>query len=58
MKEKPPFLSIEEMEALTPNERVEAVKERIVTSWDEVPEDFRNRIFSRARSRELERREG
>jgi len=38
-----PFVSVQDMEAMTPNERLEAVAARTVTNPEDVPEDVRER---------------
>jgi hypothetical protein len=43
-----PLLSVEDMEAMTPNERLEAVAVRTVTNSDGVPDDVRARARAAA----------
>ncbi len=45
-----PFISVDELELMTPNERLAAVRDRVVTDLDELPEDFRSRIIATAQS--------
>lgn len=48
MAEKREILSAEQLDAMTPDERAMALRDRIVTDPDEVPEDFKRRIYDRA----------
>ena len=48
MTNDPERLSAEQLDAMTPHERLEAFRERIVTDPDELPEHFRRKIFTRA----------
>jgi len=47
--DKREILSAEELDAMTPDERAAAFRERIVTDPDQLPEDFRRRIYERAK---------
>ena len=40
--------SAEQLDAMTPVERAQAFRDRIITDPDEVPEDFRRKIYDRA----------
>ena len=55
MADQPAFISIEELEAMTPNERVAAFRERTVKDLNDLPKDFRDRIVSSAQRREEQR---
>lgn len=41
-------LTAEQLDAMTPDERVQAFRDRIITDPDQLPEDFRRKIFDRA----------
>jgi len=45
-----PFIDVEEFERMSPDERLEALRARVVTNLDEVPDDFRRRIIATAQS--------
>lgn len=45
-----PFISVDELERMSPNERLAALRDRVVTDLDELTADFRNRIISTAQS--------
>ena len=45
-----PFISVDELEFMTPDERLAAVRDRVVTDLDELPDDFRRRIIATAQS--------
>ena len=55
MADQPHFISIEELEAMTPNERVAAFRERTVKDLGDLPREFRNRIVENAQHREAQR---
>lgn len=38
------LITAEDMDAMTPDERAEAFDRSIVTSWDDVPADFRAKV--------------
>lgn len=57
MAQQPPFISIEKLEAMTPNERVAAFRERTVRDLNDLPQDFRNRIIENAQRRESQRQQ-
>ena len=57
MAHQPPFISIEELEAMTPNERVAAFRERTVRDLNDLPKVFRNRIIENAQRREAQRQQ-
>jgi hypothetical protein len=42
-----PLITAADMEKMTPQQRADAVDRSIVTSWDEVPEPFRTRVFTK-----------
>lgn len=56
MGTEPPFLSAEDLDGMTPDERLAAFRERIVTDPEEIPAEFRDRIYETARRLERERR--
>ena len=49
------LITAEDMDAMTPNERAEVVRQGIATSWDEVPADFREKVQATARRLSAER---
>ena len=49
MADKREILSAEQLDAMTPDERAQAFRRRIVTDADELPEDFRRKIYDRAK---------
>ncbi|MCB0974814.1 MAG: hypothetical protein KDB86_09685 [Actinobacteria bacterium] len=51
-----PFISAEDLDAMTPNERLAAFQARIVTDPAAIPPDFRERIYESARQLGRERR--
>lgn len=51
-----PFLSVEDLDAMTPDQRLAAFRERVVTDPAELPAEFRNRIYETARRLASERR--
>lgn len=55
MADKREILSAEQLDAMTPDERAQAFRDRIVTEPDELPEDFRRRIYDRAKQLGAER---
>ena len=57
MAEQPPFISIDQLEAMTPNERADAFRERTVRDLKDLPEDFRDRIIENAQRREAQRQQ-
>ena len=48
MADKPEVLSAEQLDAMTPDERAQAFRDRVVTDPDELPEDWRRKIYDRA----------
>ncbi len=48
MAEERDVLSAEQLDAMTPDERAQAFRNRIVTDPDELPGDFRRKIYDRA----------
>ena len=51
-------LSVAELDQMSPNERAKAVRERLVTEPDDLPEDFRRRVFDTARRLASQRTKG
>lgn len=51
-----PFLSADDLDSMTPDERLAAFRQRIVTDPDEIPTDFRDRIYETGRRLARERR--
>ncbi len=47
--------SAEDLDRMTPDERAALVRARIVTDQDELPQEFRDRIFETARRMSSER---
>ncbi|MCP3938902.1 MAG: hypothetical protein GY708_26445 [Actinomycetia bacterium] len=45
MVNTPRVLTVEELDAMTPDERAQAFNERIVTDLDELPAKFRDRVI-------------
>ena len=56
MDGEPPFLSAEDLDAMTPDERLAAFRARVITDLDEVPVAFREHILETARRLGEERR--
>lgn len=55
MAEKHQTLSAEELDAMTPDQRAKAFRERIVTDPAELPREFRDRVFETAKRLGAER---
>lgn len=55
MADKYTILTAEELDAMTPDQRARAFRDRIVTDPEEVPEDFRDRVFETAKRLGAER---
>lgn len=55
MADRHRILSAEELDAMTPDQRARAFRDRIVTDPEEVPEDFRDRVFETAKRLGAER---
>jgi len=55
MADERAILSAEELDAMTPDERAQAFRDRIVTDPDELPDEFRRKIYSRAKQLGTER---
>lgn len=55
MADRHGILSAEELDAMTPDQRARAFRDRIVTDPEEVPEDFRDRVFETAKRLGAER---
>lgn len=51
-----PFLSADDLDSMTPDERLAAFRQRIVTDPDEIPTEFRDRIYETGRRLARERR--
>ncbi len=49
MADKPEVLSADQLDAMTPDERAQAFRDRIITDADEMPENFRGNIYDRAK---------
>ena len=45
-----PFIGVEEFEGMSPDERLEALRARVLTDLDDLPDDFRRRIIATAQS--------
>ncbi len=58
MADKPEVLSAEQLDAMTPDERAQAFRDRVVTDPDELPEDWRRKIYDRAQQLGAERADG
>lgn len=43
------IITAAEMDKMTPQERADAIDARSVRSWDEVPQEFKESVFARAR---------
>ena len=48
MAEKPELITTVALDAMSPDERAAAVRERIVTDLDELPTEFRKRVVATA----------
>lgn len=48
-------ITAEEFDKMTPNERAAAVRAGIVTDWNEVPSEFRERVIATAKRIAAER---
>ncbi|MEQ8841107.1 MAG: hypothetical protein RIB98_09000 [Acidimicrobiales bacterium] len=55
MADKYETLTAEELDAMTPDQRAKAFRDRIVTDPAEIPEEFRGRIFETAKRLGAER---
>jgi hypothetical protein len=51
-----PFLSADDLDSMTPDERLAAFRQRIVTDPDEIPTELRDRIYETGRRLARERR--
>jgi len=49
MADKPEPLTAEQLDTMTPDQRLKAFQERIVTDEEALPSDFLERVQSRAR---------
>lgn len=56
MADEPELITAAQLDAMTPNERMAAFDQRIVTDLDELPEAFRNRVVATADRLGRERR--
>lgn len=45
-----PFIGIEEFERMSSDERLEALRDRVVTDLGDLPDDFRRRVIATAQS--------
>ncbi len=50
MQDTPETLSADQLDKMSPDERAQAFRERIVTDEAAIPTDFRETIYKRARS--------
>ena len=48
MADKREILSADQLDAMTPDQRAQAFRDRIVTDPDELPGDLRRKIYDRA----------
>lgn len=48
MAERPDLITAAALDAMSPDERATAVRERIVTDLDELPTEFRQRVVTTA----------
>ena len=58
MAEPRRVITAAEFDKMTPNERAACFAEGIVTNWDEVPEEFRERVVATAKRLEEDRESG
>lgn len=58
MADEPRLISAAEFDAMTPDERAACFAEGIVTDWDQVPEEFRERVVATAKRLEADRETG
>jgi len=49
MPEPPEVITAAEMDAMTPQQRADAIDASIVGSWDDVTPQFRKRVWGRAK---------
>lgn len=49
MAEKREILTAEELDAMTPDQRARAFRDRIVTDPEELPEEFRDQVYETAK---------
>jgi diadenosine tetraphosphate (Ap4A) HIT family hydrolase len=47
--EVPRLITAAELDEMTPDERAAAFGERIVTDFDDLPDDFRRKVFATAK---------
>ena len=45
-----PFIGVEEFERMSPDERRDSLRDRVVTDLDDLPDDFRRRVIATAES--------
>lgn len=48
MPEREKLIPAEELDRMTPDQRAAAVRDSIVTDWDDVPADFRRKVEATA----------
>ncbi len=48
MADSPRLITAEELDAMSPDERARVVREHIVTDFDQLPDDFRQRVEATA----------
>lgn len=56
MASKPELLTAAQLDAMTPNERMAAFEQRVVTDLDALPDEFRDRVVATAERLGQERR--
>jgi hypothetical protein len=56
MADQPELLTAAQLDAMTPNERMAAFEQRVVTDLDALPTEFRNRVTATAERLGQERR--
>lgn len=55
MADEPRVITAAEFDEMTPNERAECVRDGLVTDWDDVPTEFRERVVATAKRLAAER---
>ncbi|MGI8662931.1 MAG: hypothetical protein ACR2LQ_06935 [Acidimicrobiales bacterium] len=55
MADAPKVITAAEFDEMTPDERAACVAEGLVTNWDDVPADFRDRLVATAKRLVAER---
>ena len=56
MADEPEILTAADLDAMTPDERADAFERRLVTDFDSLPDEFRERIVATAARLGKERR--